>query len=155
MDYLLLKWIHVVSSTILFGTGIGSAFFLFMANRRGEVEGIRFAIRHVVIADWLFTTSAVIVQLITGLSLAYVLDIDILSGWLFWALLVFIFVGTCWLLVVWIQIKMRNLVSKTSGDTHELPDLYWRLEKWWMVLGWLAFPAVVLIFWLMVFKPEL
>ena len=60
--YLLLKWLHIVSATILFGTGIGTAFLLFMANRRGEIGGIAFATRHVVLADRLFTAPAALVQ---------------------------------------------------------------------------------------------
>jgi len=72
MDYLLLKWIHILSSTILFGTGIGSAFFMFMANRRKDIASISFATRHVVIADWAFTTPSVILQLITGLMMVQV-----------------------------------------------------------------------------------
>ena len=62
MDYIIVKWLHILSSTVLFGTGLGSAFYLFTANRGGDVAHIYFAARQVVIADWLFTSPAVVVQ---------------------------------------------------------------------------------------------
>lgn len=154
MDYLLLKWVHILSSTILFGTGIGTAFYLFMANRRGELAGIRFATRHVVIADWLFTTPAVVVQLATGIAMVLVLDLEFSQGWVFWALVLYFVVGICWLPVVWMQIKMRDMARDAEDNDKELPQQYWVLDKWWIMLGALAFPAVIMIFWLMVFKPE-
>ncbi|MCB2081947.1 MAG: DUF2269 domain-containing protein [Rickettsiales bacterium] len=84
MDYLLLKWLHILSATILFGTGLGSAFYMFMANRRREPTGMHFAVCHVVIADWLFTTPAVIVQLVTGVGLVHVLGLEFSEPWVFW-----------------------------------------------------------------------
>lgn len=154
MDFLLLKWIHILSSTILFGTGIGTAFYMFMANRRGELPGIHFATHHVVIADWLFTTPAVIVQLVSGVAMVVMLDIEFNQGWVFWALVLYFFVGACWLPVVWMQIKMRDMAKHAIEHNEELPERYWQLDKLWIALGSLAFPAVLMIFWLMVFKPE-
>ena len=155
MDFLLLKWIHILSSTILFGTGLGTAFYMFMANRRRELAGIHFATRHVVIADWLFTTPAVIVQLLSGVMMVWMLDLEFGSGWIFWALVLYFFAGACWLPVVWMQIKMRDMARHAVEDGEELPPLYWKMDKWWIALGMLAFPAIVMVFWLMVFKPEI
>ncbi len=155
MDFLLLKWIHIISSTILFGTGIGTAFYMFMANRRGNLSDIAFVTRHVVIADWLFTTPAVMVQLASGVAMAIMLDLEFAEGWIFWALVLYFFTGACWLPVVWMQIKMRKLARCAVANGEELPSEYWKMDKWWIALGSLAFPAVVAIFWLMVFKPDL
>ena len=154
MDYLTLKTIHIISSTILFGTGMGSAFFLFMANRRKEVAGIAFATRHVVIADWLFTTPSVVIQLVTGLALMQAGGYDITTHWIKWGLILYVVVGTCWLPVVWIQIKMRNLAKQAMENNSELPKQYWRYDKWWITLGSVAFPVVLVIFTLMIFKPQ-
>lgn len=153
MDILVLKWIHIVSSTILFGTGIGSAFYMFMANRRGDITAISFVTRHVVIADWAFTTPAIIVQFITGVSLVYLNGYSFSESWIVWALVLYFFSGACWLPVVWIQIKMGDMAALAVADQTALPDDYWRYDKWWIALGALAFPAVVGVFWLMVFKP--
>lgn len=154
MDYIFLKWIHILSSTILFGTGIGSAFYMFMANRRNDITAIAFATRHVVIADWLFTTPAVIIQFITGLALAYSAGFSITDdSWLLYAILLYFFVGACWLPVVWIQIKMRDMARQALDNGTELPDRYWTMDRWWIALGSLAFPATMGIFYLMVFKP--
>lgn len=155
MDYLLLKTIHILSSTILFGTGIGSAFYLFMANRRKDIAGIYFATRHVVIADWLFTTPSVIVQLITGVALAHTLGLPLTKSWVLWGLILYFFAGACWAPVVWMQIRMRNM-AKTALDSGEpLPPRYWRFDRWWIILGSLAFPAIIVVFYLMVAKPEI
>ncbi len=153
MDYLVLKWIHILSSTILFGTGIGSAFYLFMANRRKDIASIYFATRHVVIADWLFTTPAVIIQLVTGLCLTHTLGYSLNDGWIMLALALYFFAGACWVPVVVMQIKMRDMARVALETGVPLPERYWRMDRWWLILGCLAFPAIVLVFYLMVFKP--
>ncbi len=153
MDILVLKWVHIISSTILFGTGIGSAFYMFMANRRGDIAAICFATRHVVIADWVFTTPAILVQLVSGIGLVYLNGYSFAEAWIQWALVLYFFAGACWLPVVWIQIKMRDIAAWSLAEATALPDVYWRYDKWWIGLGALAFPAVLAIFWLMVFKP--
>lgn len=154
MDYFLLKWIHILSSTVLFGTGIGSAFYFFMANRRKDIAGIYFAARHVVIADWVFTTPSIIIQLATGLALVHVTGYELTEGWVLLALALYFFAGACWLPVVWMQIKMRDM-AKISLDTgNALPRHYWKLNQWWIILGALAFPAILLVFFLMVYKPS-
>jgi len=153
MEYLLLKWIHILSSTILFGTGIGSAFYMFMANRRKDTASIYFATRHVVIADWLFTTPAIIIQLITGLLLLHVTGFSFSDKWVLWGLVLYCFAGGCWLPVVWMQIKMRDLAKNALESGKDLPAIFWKMEKWWIILGSLAFPAIIVVFYLMVVKP--
>ena len=153
MNYLLVKWIHILSSTILFGTGIGSAFYLFMANRRKDIAGIYFATRHVVIADWLFTTPAIILQLITGLWLVHKMGYNLREGWIALALFLYFFAGACWIPVVTMQIKMRDMAKAALDNGTLLPAAYWRMDKWWVTLGSLAFPAIMVIFYLMVLKP--
>jgi uncharacterized membrane protein len=153
MDYLLLKWIHILSATILFGTGIGSAFYLFMANRGKDVAAIAFATTHVVIADWLFTTPAVIVQLVTGLWLVHLAGYALTDRWVFCGLALYFFAGACWLPVVWMQIKMRDMAKAALSSGKPLPEAYWTLDRWWIVAGSLAFPAIVVVFYLMVAKP--
>ena len=153
MTYLILKWIHIVSSTILFGTGIGSAFYMLMANRWKDVASIYFATRHVVIADWAFTMPSVIVQLLTGIGLVHVLGADFTDAWIFWGLALYFFAGACWLPVVWMQIKMRDMAKHALDTNTDLPARYWQMDRWWIILGSLAFPAIVVVFWLMVAKP--
>lgn len=153
MEYLLVKWIHILSSTILFGTGIGSAFFMYMANRRKEISGIYFAIRHVVIADWAFTTPAVVMQLLTGLWLLKVTGYSWMDRWVIWGICLYVLVGACWLPVVWMQIRMRDMAREALHSGGVLPERYWTMDRWWIILGSWAFPAVIVIFYLMVVKP--
>lgn len=153
MEYLILKWVHILSATILFGTGIGSAFYMFMANRSRDIDGICFAVRHVVLADWLFTTPAGIVQLASGVWLVRVAGHGFGDLWVLWALVLFGFSGLCWLPVVWMQIRMRDMAIKAQETGQPLPRRYWALERWWVILGTMAFPALVAVFYLMVFRP--
>src|SRR6202012_1602531 len=133
--------------------GIGIAFSLYRANRKKDVAAIHFAASHVVIADWLFTTPAIVVQLITGLWLMHLTGYTFSERWILWALALYVFAGLCWLPVVWMQIKMRDLAKAAIATGTPLPELYWRLDVWWIVAGALAFPAVGVIFYLMVAKP--
>lgn len=153
MDYYLLKWIHILSSTILFGTGVGSAFYMFLANRSRNLSAMYFAVRHVVIADWLFTTPSVIVQLLSGIGLLYVTGYDLNDSWVLWGIILYFSAGICWLPVVWIQIRMRNLIKTALDSNRDVSSDYWLFDRWWILLGSLAFPMIVIVFYLMVFKP--
>lgn len=93
MDYIIVKWIHILSSTILFGTGVGTAFCLFVANRQKKIENISFATAYVVRADWLFTSPAIIIQLVTGLQLLYLTGYSLSDRWVQWGLALYFFAG--------------------------------------------------------------
>lgn len=127
---------------------------MFMANRRGNIEGIAFATRHVVIADWVFTTPSVIIQLISGYLLMRELGYDFTECWLQLAIGLYFFAGACWLPVVWMQLKMRDMALKALSADTALPANYWRMDKWWIGLGSLAFPSIMIVFYLMVVKPD-
>lgn len=101
MDYALLKTLHIVSATFLFGTGVGSAFYLWRANREGDVRVIAGVARQVVIADWLFTTPTVIFQPISGAWLVHAGGIP-WNVWIVASLALYLLAGACWLPVVWL-----------------------------------------------------
>ena len=145
--YLWVKLIHIVSATILFGTGIGTAFFMLRAWLSHDDQAFAVTTRSVVLADWLFTTPAVVIQLATGLWLASHLGISLTSNWFILVIGLYAFVGMCWLPVVWIQIRVRNLI-----DAGKSRDSYERLMRFWIALGIPAFIAVLVIFYLMVTK---
>ena len=152
--FLLVKWLHVLSSTLLFGTGLGSAFLMYLANRRKDLAGMVFAARHVVIADWCFTAPSVAFQLLSGLTLVHLGGYRLGEHWISWALGLYAFAGLCWLPVVWLQIRMRDMAADSLLTKHALPERFWIFERWWCLLGALAFPAVTLVFWLMIVKPD-
>ena len=153
MLYLCVKWLHILSSTVLFGTGIGTAFFMLMANLSKDIRAIVFATRTVVIADWCFTTPAIIIQPLTGFALIHMAGYHMTDNWLMLAIVLYVFAGLCWLPVVGLQIRMKRLAAEALATDTPLPAAYGRANLWWLALGSLAFPAVVAIFWLMVFKP--
>lgn len=151
-NYLLLKLLHILGATVLAGTGSGIAFFMFMAHRSGNVQALAVTTRHVVLADWLFTAPAVVLQLGTGLLLTRRLGFSLTSPWFLSVLGLFVFIGLCWLPVVAIQYRLRQLANEAL-DTGELSADFHHQMRWWTALGIPAFASILLLFWLMVFKP--
>jgi uncharacterized membrane protein len=152
--YLWLKWVHIVSSTVLFGMGAGIAFFFIRAQRAGDVRVIAAVGREVVIADAIFIASAAVLQPLTGLEMAWVAGYPLSAGWLRWSIVLYVLIGACWLPVVWLQIRMRNLAIRAAVEGADLPPLYVRCYRWWFALGWPAFIGVLIVFYLMVAKPS-
>ncbi|HEY2818687.1 MAG TPA: DUF2269 domain-containing protein [Casimicrobiaceae bacterium] len=153
MTYLVVKWLHVLSSTVLFGTGLGSAYYMFCASRARDAHAAAVVVRYVVLADWLFTTTAIIVQPLTGLYLVHLAGIPLNSRWIVWSFVLYFIAGGCWLPVVWIQLRMRTLAEAADRGNASLSETYWRLFRWWVALGIPAFTALVIVFWLMIAKP--
>jgi uncharacterized membrane protein len=154
MEYMVWKWLHVLSSTVLFGTGLGTAFFMFVTNRSGDVGAIAVVTRWVVRADWLFTATTVIFQPLSGLMLMAIAGIPFSATWIWLSFALYFVAGACWLPVVWIQMQMRNMAAEAArAGAPTLPDRYWRHERVWVLLGIPAFTALVVVFWLMVAKP--
>jgi uncharacterized membrane protein len=152
-SYLVVKLIHIVSATVLFGTGLGTAFFMFTAHRSGNLEAIKVTSRYVVIADWVFTLPAVIVQLATGLWLTDYLGIPWSSVWFTTVMTLFVVVGLCWLPVVRIQISIKRMVALDVGAM--ATRAYRNLFRLWVALGIPAFALTLVLFALMVLKPGL
>jgi uncharacterized membrane protein len=153
MDYVTLKWLHVLSSTFLFGTGIGSAFYMLFANLSRDVRAIAAVSRIVVIADWLFTSTTIIVQPLTGYYLIRMAGFPMGSRWIGWSIALYLVAAACWLPVVWLQMRLRDLAQAAARDGTALPAQYWRYFRVWVILGIPAFFAFVAIFYLMVAKP--
>jgi len=145
--YLWIKLVHILSATVLFGTGMGTAFFMLKAYLSRNEQAMKITTETVVIADWLFTTPAVVVQLVTGLLLTTKLNIAYDSLWFISVMSLYAFVGLCWIPVVWIQIRIRNMIAN-GCDRSE----YQKLMRFWIALGVPAFSAVIAIFYLMVSK---
>jgi uncharacterized membrane protein len=152
--YLHVKAVHIVSSTILFGTGIGTAFFKWAVDRSGSVAAIRVVAARVVLADWLFTSPAIVVQAATGIALARSMGFPLTHGWVAYAIGLYCIAGACWLPVVWLQMRMRDLARQSDLDGTALPAAYWRYARIWFWLGLPAFSSLVVVFWLMVARPS-
>lgn len=151
--YLPLKWLHVVSSTVLFGTGLGTAFHLWYTMRTGSVAAVAASARTTVLADWLFTLPAVIVQPATGLALALVAGFPLGSTWIAVSFGLYLVAGACWVPVVFIQLRMRDIATACEREGRPLDPGFHRLARLWFALGWPAFIALAAVFWLMIAKP--
>jgi uncharacterized membrane protein len=152
--YLWLKWTHIVSSTVLFGTGAGIAFFFLRAQRTGNVAVIAAVAKDVVLADLIFTATAVVLQPATGLAMALIAGYPLTMPWLRWSMVLYLLIGCCWLPVVWLQVRMRDLAGAALREGTPLPPRYFALYRWWFLLGWPAFIGVLVVFYLMVVKPS-
>jgi uncharacterized membrane protein len=153
MTYLIIKWLHILSSTLLFGTGLGSAFYMLFTSLTRNTVATAVVVRKVVLADWLFTLPTIIIQPLTGLMMMHIAGIPLSSKWIVWSFVLYFVAGACWLPVVWIQIQMRDLADAAVASGQALPERYWNLLRVWVLLGIPAFLALVVVFYLMVAKP--
>jgi uncharacterized membrane protein len=153
--YFLLKFVHVIGAAVLLGTGAGIAFFLLIAHRGGDPAVIAGVARIVVVADFLFTATAVVVQPITGLLLVWVVGYSLAEGWIELSILLYLLTGAFWIPVVFMQMRMRDLAAAAGRKCEPLPAQYHRLFWTWFAFGFPAFGAVLGIFWLMIARPQL
>lgn len=151
----LLRFAHVVGATVLLGTGAGIAFFMVISNRTRDPRLVAHVAGIVVLADTVFTATAVVLQPVTGYLLARQVGWPVLQGWVGWSLALYVLVGLFWLPVVWMQVRMRDLAVQARDAGRPLPDAYHRLYRWWFAFGFPAFAAVLAIVWLMLTRPSL
>jgi uncharacterized membrane protein len=150
--YALVKTLHVLSGTVLFGTGLGTAWFLWRADRSSDVATIAGTARQVVLADWLFTAPAVVIQPLSGAWLIHLAGYGWTEPWLLWTYGLYALAGACWLPVVWLQLRLRDLAAESLRQKTPLPAAYHWYMRLWFALGWPAFLAVIIIIYLMVAK---
>ena len=152
MEFLIIKWVHILSAILLFGMGLGSAFYKYFTDRSGNIEAIAVTNRLVVKADWLFTSPTIIIQPLTGLWMLHLLNISLGTTWLWLSLLLYFIAGACWIPVVVLQIRMRDLSQQCAATRQPLGGDYQRMVRTWFWLGIPAFAAMVAVVWLMVVK---
>ena len=150
---ILLRWLHVIGAMVLFGTGAGIAFFMLMAHRSGDARIIAHVAGTVVIADLLFTATAVVAQPLTGVLLAARTGWPLDTFWIVASLILYVVTGAFWLPVVWMQKRMRDLARAAAAADAPLPPAYHRLYRLWFWFGFPAFAAVLAIIWLMLARP--
>ena len=156
IEYLdVLRWLHVIGACVLLGTGAGIAFFMVVAHRTARPEIIAHTAAVVVLADYLFTATAVIAQPITGYLLAKEVGWSMSEGWLLLSLLLYVVTGVFWLPVVWIQSQLRDMAILSVHSGQPLSDRYYRLFSIWFAFGFPAFGTVLTILWLMIARPEI
>ena len=153
--FLLVKWMHILSATVLFGTGIGTAFHMWFTYRRGDVSAFAITARNVVLADWLFTVTSGALQVITGVLLIIYSGYRWSDSWLVFAYILYIIAFACWVPVMLLQIRVRRLAEVARRQAQPLPPAAHRYMRIWFALGWPAFIALLAIFLLMVLKPVL
>lgn len=154
-EYEFLKWVHILSATLLFGTGLGTAFHGFFGQRGGRPEVAAIVMRNVVRADWLFTATSGVVQPVTGVLLARAAGYSLTEPWLVLTYILYAVAALCWIPVAVIQIKLRDLAENVTQSGSALPIEYHHLMRIWFTLGWPAFIALVGVFYLMVARPTL
>jgi uncharacterized membrane protein len=155
MVYFLLKYLHLIGAAVLLGTGAGIAFFMLMAHLTRNAVVVAGVARIVVLADFLFTATAVVLQPITGMLLVREAGYSMAEGWIVLSIALYLLTGAFWLPVVWMQMKMRDLAQAAAATGADLPDRYHRLFWTWFAFGFPAFAAVMTIYWLMITRPSI
>lgn len=154
MDILVVKYLHVLSSTFLFGTGVGTAFYLLMVSRNRDARVIAAVARYVVIADWIFTATTIVFQPISGFYLAHRMGYSLTTPWLYWSIVLFVVAALCWLPVLWLQVRLRDLAIAAAAEGTEVPLRYAGYLGYWVALGVPALISFLVIFYLMVARPS-
>jgi uncharacterized membrane protein len=153
--YELLKYLHVLGTAVLLGTGVGIAFFMLLAHRTDNAVTIAAVARVVVVADFVFTATAVMAQPVTGLLLVWEVGYSLFDGWIVLSILLYLVTGAFWIPVIFFQRRMRDLAAKAAEQGAPLPPEYFRLFRTWFAFGFPAFGAVLAIIWLMIARPQL
>ena len=151
--YVFLKWLHVLGATLLFGTGLGTAFHLWYTLRRGNIAAIASATRTTVLADWLFTLTSGILQPVTGVALASIAGFPLASTWIAGSIALYLVAAACWIPVVFIQIRMRDIAARCEREGTRPGEDFRALARRWFWLGWPAFASLAAVFGLMIAKP--
>lgn len=152
MTYLWLKYIHILSSTLLFGAGVGTATVMFYGHTTKNIQAMAVINQYVVLIDWLFTGTSGIIQPLSGFWMASIAGYSLTSPWLLWGILLYFFTAICWFIVVFLQIKIRNITMDAAKNNTPLPPEYTLYFRWWCTLGWPAFISLLIVFYLMVMK---
>jgi uncharacterized membrane protein len=152
MDIVLLKYLHIVSSTFLFGTGIGTAFYLLMTSLTRDAKVVAVVARYVVIADWMFTATTIVFQPVSGIYLAKLMGLPLSTPWLYWSLVMYFIAALAWLPVVWLQMRLRDIAAEAADAGRDLPDSYAAHLGAWVALGIPALLSFLAIFFMMVAK---
>jgi uncharacterized membrane protein len=153
LAYYALKFLHIIGASVLLGTGAGIAFFMLLAHRTGDPRLVAGVARIVVRADYLFTATAVVLQPITGIALAWYVGYSLWDHWIVASVVLYLITGAFWLPVVWIQSQMRGEADNAVAAGVTLSTRYHILFRTWFVFGFPAFAAVLAIFWLMIQRP--
>jgi uncharacterized membrane protein len=151
--YLPLKWLHIVGATVLFGTGLGTAFHFWYTMRSGSVAAIAASARATVLADYLFTLPAIVLQPATGMGLAIAAGYPLASTWIVASIALYLVAGACWVPVVFIQLRLRDIARRCEREGQVPGADFARLARAWFLLGWPAFIALAVVFWLMIARP--
>jgi uncharacterized membrane protein len=155
MLYLTVKLLHILGATVILGTGAGIAFFMLMAHLTADAAFIGRTARVVVVADWLFTATAVLAQPVSGYVLMRLTGAEFTESWIAVSLALYAVAGIFWLPVIWMQARMRDLALAAAATDAPLPAQYHRLFRLWFLCGFPGFGAVLGILVLMVAKPVL
>jgi uncharacterized membrane protein len=155
VTYSFLKYLHIIGATVILGTGGGIAFFMLMAHLSRDAAFVARTASIVVLADLVFTATAVVAQPLTGYLLVRETGLALSEGWLVASLILYGVAGVFWLPVVWMQIRMRDLAAAAASTGRPLPESYHLLFRVWFAFGLPGFGSVLLIIWLMVAKPSL
>jgi len=153
-SYLILKYIHVLSGAVLLGTGAGIAYFLLTAHLSRNLEAMRVVARYVILADWIFTATAVMVQPVSGVLMMLERSGSFSSSWFMATVVLYVAVGMCWIPVVVLQYRMARMLREAESHA-ALGANYYRAFRQWAMLGIPAFAMVLALYAVMIFKPGL
>jgi len=149
----IVKWIHIVSTTVFFATGFGTAVQMWLAHRGGDVQAIASMAKNVVRVDLTFTAASGLVLPITGAILVSMAGFPAGAPWLITSYILYTIAFICWATATKLRMKVRDTAALAAFRGEALPDCYYRYMRWWLQLSWPAFIALLVVFYLMLAQP--
>ena len=148
----MIRLLHIVSSALMLGVGVGAFWFMLTTVRSGNPAAIAITMRNAVRAEWCIAVPVALLQPLTGYVLMMQLGYSLRSIWFLAVVALYMIAGMCWIYVVKTELKLRSLAEEHSSHS-TIPTAFWPLFRRWTRLAVGSFVGVLGIFWLMVFRP--
>jgi uncharacterized membrane protein len=149
-----LKFVHMVTMAVMFGTWLGIALFMLFAHRSGNTSVVALTSVFVVRAEKWVMAGAVVLQPLIGFPLGLAVRSSLTAYWLELSVAIYAAVVLIWTLNLLIEMRIRRLSKDAAMAKAPLPPSYRRLFWVWSILTVVGLGGMIAIMALMVWQPE-
>jgi len=151
---LALKFVHMVSMAVMFGTWLGIALFMVFAHRARNTSVVALTSVFVVRAELWVMATAVVLQPLVGIPLAFAIGSPIGAYWLEASVAIYGGVLLVWILNLLIEMRIRRLSKDAALAASPLPPSYRRLFWVWSLFTIAGLAGMIAIMAFMIWQPQ-
>jgi uncharacterized membrane protein len=153
---LAIKFVHVLAAAAMFGTWLGIAGFMLLAQRSGNPSVVALVAQFAVRLELFVVAPALALQPISGFPLAWAIGLDPLNEfWIDVSLAIYAVVVAAWLLALRFEIRLRKMARQAALGRAPVDDAYPRLFRIWFALAGVILAGMIALLLLMVWQPRL